>query len=307
MSLRVTFLGTAGSIPTPQRSLPAIVVQRNDELFLFDCGEGVQRQMIKAGVSLHRRMRILITHMHGDHLLGLPGLLQTMSLLERKRKLRVYGPSGLRAFIEAVKQTVPFGQTFPLEVIEIEDEGEVCAGKGYMVHAVRAEHLIPNLAYGLVEKPRPGKFYPEKAESLGVPKGQLWSRLQHNSAIKLPDGRTIKPEEVLGSSRPGRKLVYTGDTKPSEAIIELANGADLLIHEATFDDELGERAEEDGHSTPSQAAEIARKCKSKWLILTHISARYKAANLLLAQAKKKFPHVEVAEDFMRIDLPLTDV
>lgn len=306
MSLRVVFLGTAGSIPTPQRSLPSVAVQRNGELFLFDCGEGVQRQMIKARVSFHRRMKVFITHMHGDHVLGLPGLLQSMSLLGRENELEIYGPSGLKAFVEAVKQTVQFVLTFPLKVFEIEDAAVVCEEKEYAVNAVWAEHVIPNLAYALVEKTRSGEFYPEKAKSLGIPKGPLWSKLQHGSAVKLADGRVIKPEEVLGSPRSGRKVVYTGDTKPLQAIVKLAEGADLLIHESTFDDELLERAEEDGHSTPSQAAGIAKKTKAKQLILTHISARYKTADLLLEQAKKTFSHVNVAEDFMKIDLLLPD-
>ena len=306
MGLRVVFLGTAGSIPTPQRSLPAIAVQRKGELFLFDCGEGVQRQMIKAKVSFHRKMKVFITHMHGDHVLGLPGLLQTMSLLDRENKLEIYGPAGVKTFVKAIKQTVQFVLTFPIEISEIEDAGMICEDKEYEVDAIWTEHVIPSLAYALVEKPRPGKFYPKKAKSLGVPEGPLWSKLQQGSAVKLPNGRIVKPEEVLGSPRPGRKVVYTGDTKLLNSIIEFAEGADLLIHEATFDDELGDRAEEDGHSTPSQAAEVAEKAKAKRLILTHISARYKVADLLLEQAKKKFPRVDVAEDFMKIDLPLLD-
>ncbi len=306
MSLRVVFLGTAGSIPTPQRSLPAIAVQRKGELFLFDCGEGVQRQMIKAKVSFHRKMKIFITHMHGDHVLGLPGLLQTMSLLDREKKLEIYGPPGIKAFVEAIKQTVQFVLTYPIEISEIEDAGVVCEEKEYEVDTIWTEHVIPSLAYALVEKLRPGKFYPKKAKSLGIPEGPLWSKLQHSSTVKLPNGRIVKPEEVLGPPRPGRKIVYTGDTKFLNSIIKFAEGADLLIHDATFDDELWEKAEEDGHSTPSQAAEVAKKAKSKWLVLTHISARYKTTDLLLEQAKKKFPRVDVAEDFMKIDLPLLD-
>lgn len=306
MSLTVVFLGTAGSIPTPKRSLPAIAIQRKGEVLLFDCGEGVQRQMIKAKVSFHRKMKIFITHMHGDHLLGLPGLLQTMSLLDREKKLEIYGPPGIKAFVEAIKQIVQFVLTFPIEVSEIGDVGVVCDEKEYKIHATWAEHVILSLAYALVEKPRAGKFYPEKARSLGVPEGPLWSKLQHGLTVKLPNERIVKPEEVLGSTRPGRKIVYTGDTKPFKSLIKLAENADLLIHDATFDDELWERAEEDGHSTPSQAVETAKKAKAKRLILTHISARYKTADLLLEQAKKNFSHVGVAEDFMKIALPLLD-
>ena len=306
MSLRAIFLGTAGSIPTSQRNLPAVVVQREGELFLFDCGEGVQRQMIKAKVSFHRKMKVFITHMHGDHLLGLPGLLQTMSLLDREKKLEIYGPPGIKAFVKAIKRTVQFVLTFPLEISEVEGSGVICAEEEYNVDAIWVEHVIPNLAYALVEKPRPGRFYPEKAKSSGVPEGSLWSKLQRGSPVKLPNGRIVKPEEVLGHPRPGRKIVYTGDTKSLETIVKFAEGANLLIHEATFDDELQKRAEEDGHSTPSQAADAAKRAKAKWLILTHFSARYKTADLLLQQARKTFSQVNVAEDLMKVDIPFPD-
>jgi ribonuclease Z len=306
MSLCVVFLGTAGSIPTIQRSLPAIAIQRKGELILFDCGEGVQRQIIRAKIGFHRKTKVFITHMHGDHVLGLPGLFQTMSLLDREKKLEVYGPSGIRAFVEAIQQTVQFTLTFPIEVSEIEKAGLICKEKEYEVHAVWADHTIPSLAYALTEKLRPGKFHQKKAKSLGVPKGPLWSKLQHGSAVKLSDGRIVKPKDVLGPSRLGRKIIYTGDTRPVEKFIEFAENADLLIHDATFDDELLKRAHEDGHSTSSQAAETAKKARAKRLVLTHISARYKKTDLLLGQAKKIFPKVDVAEDFMKIDLPLPD-
>ena len=304
--LRVIFLGTAGSIPTPQRGLPAIAIRRKNELLLFDCGEGVQRQMIQAGVGFHRKTKVFVTHMHGDHMLGLPGLFQTMSLLDRERKLEVYGPAGIIAFVEAIKQTVHFTLTFPIEVSEIKEAGLVCEEKEYEVHATWADHVTPGLAYALIEKPRPGRFHPEKAKSLGVPEGPSWSKLQHGTGVKLSDGRIVRPEEVLGPPRPGRKIVYTGDTRPSENLVEFAENADLLIHDATLDDELWERARQDGHSTSSQAAETAKKAGANWLVLTHISARYKDPSLLLEQARKIFPRVDVAEDFMKIDLPLLD-
>jgi ribonuclease Z len=261
--------------------------------------------MIQAGVGFHRKTKVFITHLHGDHMLGLPGLFQTMSLLDREKKLEVYGPLGIKAFVEAIGQTVQFTLTFSIEVSEIKNLGAVCEEKEYEVQATWADHVTPSLAYALIEKPRPGKFYADKAKSLGVPEGPLWSRLQHGSAVKLQDERVVRPREVLGPPRHGRKIVYTGDTRPSKTLTEFAQNADLLIHEATFDDELWERAYEDGHSTPSQAAETAKKAKAKRLILTHISARYKDPTLVLEQAKKVFPHVNVAEDFMKIDLPLS--
>ncbi|MBE0520266.1 ribonuclease Z [Candidatus Bathyarchaeota archaeon] len=307
MSLRVIFLGTAGSVPTPKRSLPAILIQRKGEQLMFDCGEGVQRQMMKAKTGFHKKMKIFVSHMHGDHVLGLPGLLQTMALLDRERKLEIYGPSGIKRFIEAIKETVQFVLTFPVEIHEIEEAGVVCEEEEYAVKAVWANHAIPSLAYALEEKPRPGKFYPEKAEALGVPEGPLWSKLQHKHKVNLPDGRVIKPEQVVGPPRPGRKIVYTGDTRPFKGFVKFAAGADLLIHDATLDDELAERAAEDGHSTPSQAAENAKKAKVKQLILTHVSARYDDTSILLEQARKVFKNTRVAEDFMKIEIPLLEV
>jgi len=306
MSLRVIFLGTAGSVPTPKRSLPAILIQRKGEQLMFDCGEGVQRQMMKAKTGFHKKMKIFVSHMHGDHVLGLPGLLQTMALLDRERKLEVYGPSGIKRFIEAIKETVQFVLTFPVEIHEIEEAGVACEEEEYTVQAVWANHVIPSLAYALEEKPRPGRFYPEKAKALGVPEGPLWSKLQHEHKVNLPDGRVIKPEQVVGPPRPGRKIVYTGDTRPFKGFVKFAAGVDLLIHDATLDDELAERAEEDGHSTPSQAAANAKKAKVKRLILTHVSARYDDTSVLLEQAKKIFKNTRVAEDFMKIEIPLLE-
>lgn len=304
MSLSIIFLGTSGSTPTPQRSLPAIAIKRKGEIILFDCGEGVQRQMIMAKLSFHRKMKVFITHMHGDHVLGLPGLIQTMSLFDREKELKIYGPKGIGEFIEAIQRTVQYTLTFPIEIHEINENGTICEEDEYAVLAVKADHVIPSFALALVEKPRPGKFYPEKARRLGIPEGPLWSKLQKGHAITLPDGRVVKPSQVVGPPRPGRKIVYSGDTRPCTNVIKLAENADLLIHDSTLDDELVDKAYEDGHSTPSQAAEIAKKAGVKMLALTHISARYKSAEKLLQQAKKIFPNVFVAEDFMKIEIPL---
>jgi len=306
MSLRVVFLGTAGSIPTPKRSLPAILIQRKGEQIMFDCGEGAQRQMIRAKTGFHRKMKVFVSHMHGDHVLGLPGLLQTMALLDRERKLDVYGPPGIKRFLEDIRETVQFVLTFPVEIHEICEAGVVCEEQEYTVQAVWANHVIPSLAYALVEKPRPGTFYTEKAKKLGIQEGPLWSKLQHGHNVKLLDGRVVKPENVTGLPRLGRKIVYTGDTRPFRGFVKFAAGADLLIHDATLDNKLAERAEEDGHSTPEQAAKNAKKAKVKQLILTHVSARYEDTSILLEQAKKIFKNTQVAEDFMKIEIPLLD-
>lgn len=304
-NLKVIFLGTGGSIPTHQRALSAVAIRRKTELLLFDCGEGTQRQMIQAGVGFNRKAKVFVTHLHGDHVLGLPGLLQTMSLLERTKKLEIYGPQGVKAFVEAINQTVRFSLIFPLQVTEAE-AGLVCEEKEYKVYAAQTEHIDSSLAYAFVEKPRPGRFNIEKAIELGVPAGPLWSKLQCGSSVKLPNGRNVKPEMVLGLPRPGRKIVYSGDTAKSENVVKLAENADLLIHEATFDDELEERAVKDGHSTPCMAAETARKAGVKQLFLTHISARYSDANFLLEQARKIFVNTELAEDFLELEIPLSE-
>lgn len=302
MDLQVIFLGTAGSIPTTQRALPAIAVKRKNELILFDCGEGAQRQMVQAKLSFHKMTKVFISHMHGDHVLGLPGLLQTMALLDRTQELEIYGPAGVEAFINAIGETVQFAKTFPIIIKEITEEGTVCDEKEYTIQAVKANHLVNDLAYALVEKPRPGRFNQEKAKKLGVPKGPLWSKLQHGESVTLPNNKIVKPQAVLGKPRPGRKIVYTGDTRPTRTVERLAKNADLLIHEAAFGDELKERANEDGHSTPTEAAEIAKEANVKWLVLTHVSARYETTEALLKQAKKTFRNVSVAEDFTRIEL-----
>lgn len=306
MSLGVVFLGTAASVPTVDRALPSVVVKRGNEIIMFDCGEGAQRQMIRARVGFHKKMKIFVSHMHGDHVLGLPGVLQTMSLLNRSRELEVYGPVGIKAFVKAIQRTVQFVLTFPLEIHEIKHEGVICDEEDYLVKTARTSHVIPSNGYALIEKPRPGRFDAEKAKALGVPEGPLWSLLQHGQKVKVPGGKTISPHQVVGASRPGRKIVYSGDTRPSDRLQRLAQNADLLIHEATLSDELLERAQEDGHSTPSQAAETAKKARVKRLVLTHVSSRYKNTEELLQQAKKVFSNVEVATDFMKLELPLLE-
>ncbi len=304
MSLRVVFLGTAGAIPTTQRSLPAVVIQRGNELLLLDCGEGVQRQMNRAKVGFHKKTKIFLSHLHGDHVLGLPGLLQTMALMDRKKTVEVYGPEDTAAFLSCVQESLHFGLTFDVDIHEIRETGVVCSEKDYTVEAAWANHVTPAFSYAFLEKDRPGKFFPEKAVALGVPKGLLWSKLQHGEPIQLPNGGEVHPEEVSGAVRRGRKIVYSGDTRPFKEFVKLAADADLVIHEATFDDALAEKAELDGHSTPAQAALQAKLAEAKMLVLTHVSARYADSVLLLEQAKRVFENTVVAEDFLALELPL---
>ncbi|XES78320.1 MAG: ribonuclease Z [Candidatus Bathyarchaeia archaeon] len=305
MSLRVVFLGTSAAVPTAKRSLPAVLLQRGNEQLLFDCGEAVQRQMITAKTGLHKGMHIFITHLHGDHVLGLPGLLQTMALMNRQKPVDVYGPVGLARFLECTRETLQFQLTFEVTVHEFEGSGVVCDQEEYTVSATPTNHSMVSFGYAFEEKPRAGKFHPEKAQALGVPLGEAWSLLQRGVDFVLPDGRVVKTEEVSEAPRKGRKIVYSGDTKPFEAFAAFAADADLVIHEATFEDALKERADVDGHSTPSQAAAQAKAADAKLLVLTHISARYTDTELLLEQAKKVFPNTIVAQDFLELELPLS--
>jgi ribonuclease Z len=273
---------------------------------MFDCGENTQRQMMQAKVSFHRKLSVLLTHLHGDHVLGLPGVLQTMALMDRKEPVAVYGPPGIKDFLVCTKKTLNFGLTFPVEIYEIQGEGKIIDEENYTLTAIKSNHAIESYAYAFVEKPRPGKFYPKKAQALGVPLGELWSKLQSGQEVTLPNGAHVKPGDVMGVPRTGRKIVYTGDTKPFDGFAAFATDADLVIHESTFDDALAEKAAHDGHSTPSQAAQQAKVANAKQLVLVHISARYPEATLLLEQAKKVFANTVLAEDFMELELPLKE-
>jgi len=304
VSIRVVFLGTSGSVPTLKRNLPCVVVDCPRQMWMFDCGENTQRQMMQSKISFHKKLKVFLTHLHGDHVLGLPGVLQTMALMDRKEIVQIYGPPGIKDFLVCTKETLNFGLTFPVEINEILSEGIVLDEEEYSLVAAKSSHAILSYAYAFAEKPRAGKFYPKKAQALGIPLGELWSKLQSGEEISLADGRWVKPCDVMGPPRAGRKIVYTGDTRPFDGFAKFAADADLVIHESTFDDALAEKAAVDGHSTPSQAASEAKAAEAKQLVLTHISARYPDATLLLEQAKKVFANTLVAEDFMKIEMPL---
>ncbi len=300
--MRITFLGTSGSMPSKDRGASGVVVRRGRELLMFDCGEGTQRQMVKAGIGFQRPMRVFVTHLHGDHVLGLPGLLQSMSLLRRERKLHVYGPTGLVKFVQAFSESLG-GPLFPVILTEVLEPGVVYEEKGYRIEAVKAIHRTNSWSYGLFESPRPGRFNPERASELGLPEGPIWNRLQHGDDVEV-DGVIFRPGMVCGPPREGRSIVYSGDTSPNDDLIHLAKGADVLIHESTFLEELSDRAEEDGHTTAAQAAEVARSAGVERLVLTHISSRYPEPDAILFEAKKVFDNVVVASDLMEIEVQL---
>jgi len=287
-------------MPTKSRNLPSVVVRRENEVLMFDCGEGTQKQMVLSRIGFNKKMKIFITHMHGDHVLGLPGMLQSMSLLGRSKELDVYGPQGLRDFVESVNRTVQFQLVFPLRIHEV-GPGTVLNEPYYEIKAARANHVIPCLSYGLVEKPKPGRFNPRKAHTLGVPKGPLWKKLQLGQDVKI-GGRIVKSSDVVGSPRPGAKLVYAVDTRPCSAVRRLTANADLLIHDGSFDDSMRDKAKEYGHSTASEAANLARQARAKQLALMHISAMYNNPSVLLRQARKIHRKTVIALDLMAIDI-----
>jgi len=302
--MRVVFLGTSGSMPTERRGSCSTVLRVGRGIVMFDCGEGTQRQMVRAHVGFRRETLVLVSHLHGDHVLGLPGLLQTMSLLGRDRRLDVYGPTGLVGFVRAFSESLG-GPTFPVILHEVEEPGLVHEDDRLRVTAARSSHTLEGWSYCVEEKPRPGRFHPDRARALGVPEGRLWHRLQHGGDVEA-GGRTVTPGMVADPPRRGRRIVYSGDTRPNPGLAELARGADILIHEATFAEELAERARLDGHSTAAEAAAVARDAGARLLALTHISSRYAEPGALLAEAEKVFGRVVVAEDLMEVEVPLEE-
>ncbi|MDD1775927.1 MAG: ribonuclease Z [Candidatus Methanomethylicus sp.] len=301
--MKITILGSAAGLPTVDRGLPAIIVEVEGELLLFDCGEGTQRQLMRAGVSLCRKMRVFITHLHGDHLFGLPGLIQTMNLMNRVHPLGIFGPPGLKKFLEETTISTMPEPVFDLTVHEVK-EGEIALGRQYRVIGALAEHSVPNIAYKLIAGESSGKFNSNKAEALGIPEGPLRKDLKSGKPITLEDGRHIDPADVLGKPVRGISMVYSGDTKPCSSVIKLAEDADLLIHEATFTHDLGDRASAEGHSTAEGAAGVAKSAKVKKLLLTHISARYPDGKVLEDEAKNIFASSEVVEDLKNYDLKI---
>ncbi len=300
MLLEIVFLGTSGSLPTSQRNLPAVALHRGREIILFDCAEGTQRQMLKVGLSINRITKIFISHLHGDHVMGLPGILQTLSLLERETPLHIYGPSKLSSFISSLIETLEFGLSFDLHIHHVHG-GDVIEFPDYIVKCEEVNHgPIEAYAYAFEEKPRPGKFHPEKAVALGIPMGPLWKQLQLGRSVVLENGRLVHSEEVVDPPRPGRKVVYSGDTAPCQSLTKLSAFADVLIHESTFDHALEHKAYETRHSTSVQAALTAREAKVKLLVLTHISSRYTDLKIILQQAKEIFTNTIVAQDFTQI-------
>ena len=298
--VQILFLGTSGSWPTPKRNVSAIAVKRGPETLLFDCGEGTQRQFMLSSLSFMQVTRVFLTHFHGDHFLGLPGLIQSMSMNGREKELLAFGPPGTEELVDALVNIGHFTSSFPVAAKGLKGGDEVDCGE-YVVRAVETSHTVPALGYALEERIRPGRFSLERATALGVPEGPLYSRLQEGQSVSV-GGRTVTADMVLGPPRRGRKIVYTGDTLPSNRVLEAARDADVLIHDATADTALVEKANRYGHSTGRQAAEIARDANVRALILTHVSPRYEDTSTILADAKSVFANTYMAEDFFQYDV-----
>ncbi len=304
--LRLTFLGTSAAQPTLHRNLSGLAVKADADLLLFDCGEGSQRQMVRFGTGFTVDA-VFFTHFHADHYLGIIGFLRTLGMMGRTEPMRMYGPPPAKRLLHQAVHLGLESLAFPIEIHEVKD-GDVVRRGGYAVHAVGVDHRINALAYALVEDDRPGRFNLEKARALGVPEGPSFGKLQKGEAVALADGRTVKPEDVLGAPRSGRRLVISGDTRPCASVVRAAKDADLLVHESTFSDDEQERALETRHSTAREAARVAREAGARRLVLTHLSSRHDTEPArLLAQAREEYKGpVEVAYDGLSVELPLRD-
>ncbi|MGC9176903.1 MAG: ribonuclease Z [Conexivisphaera sp.] len=290
----MTFLGTASASPGYGRRLPAALVRSEDAYFMLDCGEGTQYAMQELGLRyVNRKLCILISHMHGDHVLGIPGLLLSLSLSGRTREVHLMGPRGLRGFLVTALDRMRAGLTFEVDFHDVRDglELEIC---GATVRTALGRHTAPNYAYRLDFR-RPGKFHPERARALKVPVGPLWKTLQAGASVNV-SGRTVRPEDVLDPLEVRTSIAYSGDTRPTRRLMELFRGADLLVHEATFSTRDRGRALENMHSTAKEAGRVAARAGVKHLVLTHFSNRYRDLDLLLREARKEFQNVHLAKE-----------
>ena len=305
MTTDVIPLGTASAVPTRERHLSALAVERKGRILLFDCGEGTQYRLLHAALSRARVDAIFVTHLHGDHCYGLPGLLSSLALQQRTDPVTLVLPPGGRAMLEAIPGAAPSDLPFP---VRITDPGpDLTAATVYeteelTVEARPLEHSTFAMGFRLAERTRPGRFHPERARALGVPEGPAFARLQAGEAVTAADGTTVRPDQVLGPPRPGVVLAYVTDTRPCDSGRALAADADLLYHDATFTDALHARAVETGHSTAREAAAVARDAGAERLLLGHISARYDDPAPLEAEAGAVFPRAEIAEELRRYRL-----
>jgi ribonuclease Z len=297
MDLSIFFAGTGGSVPSARRGLPATLVRRGADKLLIDCGEGTQRQLLRT-VGLPDVTEVFLTHLHVDHWLGLPGMLKSFEMRDRTAPLTVFGPPGTERLMETMARVI--GRLrYRFRVVDLEPDA-IVEFDGYEVHALRVRHRGEAYGYALFEDDRPGRFDAELAASLGVTPGPDFGRLQRGETVG-----GVRPEQVVGEARRGRRLVFSGDTSPCDMVRVAADGADVLVHESTFTSEERERALETGHSTARQAAELAAEAGVRLLALTHLSTRY-AGGEIRDEARTVFPRTEVPRDFDLIDIPFPE-
>jgi ribonuclease Z len=301
MDLSVAFLGTGGSVPTARRATACLLARVGGDRLLFDCGEGSQRQMHRSTGLVHVD-DIYLTHYHADHYLGLPGLLKTYDLQARERPLRIVGPPGLESLFQVLRRI--FGRlSYQVELVEL-GQGDLVRRTGYEIRCFPVEHRMAAYGYALVEDERPGRFDPEVAMGLGVQPGPDFSRLQAGEPVRGADGQ-VRPEQVMGDPRRGRKVVVTGDTAPCEMTRIAAHEAELLVHDGSFADHEIQRAVETGHSTARQAAELARDAAVRLLALVHVSSRYDVRDVV-REAREVFPATEAPRDFDLVEIPFPE-
>lgn len=296
--MEIVFLGTTAAVPSAARGHSGIALKYHDEVILWDCGEGTQKQLITSKTSYMKIKKIFVTHFHGDHFLGLPGLIQTLSFADRREDLHVYAPKGIKNLIENILNLGEYGLKYDMVAHTLSDNFELKDEK-YTIKSIKVEHSIPT--YGLVfEEVKGREFLLDKAKKLGIPPGPAYSKLQKGEKIKL-GGKWIYPDDVLGEKKKGFKVVYSSDTRPCSAVIENCRDA-VLIHDATFDGSLKNNAIETMHSTCTEAAQVAKEGVAKELYLMHISPRYKTDELLLKESRKIFRNTIVARDLQRVEL-----
>jgi ribonuclease Z len=307
MSMRVTFLGTSGAVPTTQRAPSAVLVNREGERLLFDCGEGTQRQMMRFGTGFDIS-HIFVTHLHGDHILGIPGLIQSLDFNDRTDALAIHVPPHSRDDVRSLVHAGGHQPGFPVRIHEVTPGSVAYADDDVEVRTIETDHRTRSMGFAVVEDERPGRFDREHAEELGVPVGPKFGRLHEGESVELDDGRVIDPEQVVGDPRPGRRLVYTGDTRPVDAVVDAAADADLLIHDATFADDERDRARHTSHSTAREAGQVAARAGAKRLALTHLSSRYAGGwDRLEREAREAFDgECFVASDGQTVDVPYPD-
>ena len=298
--MKLVFLGTSGAMPTIQRGLSCTCLVKDNEVLMFDAGEGAQISYLKSGLPWNKKMKIFVTHLHGDHCIGILGLLQSMNLQNRTEPLEIFGPEGIDEFIAANIKILNFGLSFPVLITKI-NEGMLVDEKNYSIFASDAKHGIPAFSFRFDEKDKPGEFFPEKAKALGIPEGKLWHELQIGNSVEI-DGKKIVSSQVTGEKRSGRKIGISGDTRPTDKLVEFFKNCDYLSFDSTFADELKKKAVEANHSTAKEAAELAEKANVSTLILTHFSARYNDESVLLKEAKEIHNNTITAKDLLEVNI-----